>query len=166
MDPMQPQPHESVVRPPIRLAVPADAAGIARMSKELIEHGLPWGWQPPRVLNAIRDPETNVAVAEVDGALAGFGIMEYRDEHAHLVLFAVDRARQRQGIGSALLLWLEACAHAAGTRRIRLEARRENVAGRSFYNEHGYHELRIRPHRYGIAVDGILLEKWLAARPG
>ena len=74
---------------------------------------------------------------------------------------AVARAHQRQGIGSAMLRWLEASAVVAGARRVRLHARRDNVAGRTFYNEHGYHEVTIEPGRYGTQVDGIRLEKWL-----
>jgi len=108
-----------------------------------------------------------VAVATRGDALLGFGIMEFLEDDAHLVLFAVRRSAQRSGIGTALLRWLEGSAAAAGAQRIRLEARRENVAGRTFYNELGYHELAIRTGRYSDGVDGVLLEKWLrdAAAP-
>jgi ribosomal-protein-alanine N-acetyltransferase len=149
------------VDPPIRLAIPADAARIAALSRELIEYGLPWTWRGPRVLRSILNPDTNVAVIRKDDELLGFGIMEHLENDAHLVLFAVRATRQRQGLGSALLQWLEASAAAAGAQRIRLEARRENVAARTFYNEHGYHELAIQRGRYGPSVDGIRLEKWL-----
>lgn len=145
----------------ISLALERDAEGIAAMSRELIEYGLPWNWRPERVHRAIQNPETNVAVARIRGELVGFGIMEYLERDAHLVLFAVRSADQRNGIGNALLRWLQASAAAAGAQRIRLEARRDNVAARCFYNEHGFHELAIRPSRYGVAVDGIQLEKWL-----
>jgi ribosomal protein S18 acetylase RimI-like enzyme len=87
--------------------------------------------------------------------------MEYREVHAHLVLFAVRSERQRQGMGSALLLWLEAVARTAGAQRIQVEARRENLEARSFYNEHGYHERVLDKAMYGSRVDGVLLEKWL-----
>lgn len=153
------------VDPPIVLATPADARPIAALSRELIEYGLPWTWRAPRVLRSILNPDTNVAVARRDGELLGFGIMEYLDTDAHLVLFAVRASQQRKGLGSALLRWLEATAAAAGAQRIRLESRRENVAGRTFYNEHGYHELAIQRGRYGESVDGIRLEKWLRPTP-
>ena len=148
----------------IRLAVATDAPGIAMMSRNLIEFGLPWGWRDDRVAQAISAPETNVAVAGPEGNPVGFGIMNYRDDDAHLVLFAVQAARQRQGIGSALLLWLEAVARVAGARKIRAESRRENVAARSFYNEHGYHERVLSKAMYSSRVDGVRLEKWLRAR--
>lgn len=152
--------------PSIRLAASSDAEAIAAMSRELIEYGLPWNWRPARVLGAIRNAETNVAVVKEEGELIAFGIMEYWELDAHLVLFAVRKQSQRRGIGSALLRWLESSAMAAGAQRIRLEARRENLAARSFYNEHGYHELVINPGRYSGAVDGIQLEKWLRQRAG
>jgi ribosomal-protein-alanine N-acetyltransferase len=150
--------------PPIRLAVPADAGAISRMSRDLIEPGLPWTWREDRVLHAIRSPDVNVAVATQDEELLGFGIMEYLEADAYLALFAVRAASQRTGIGSALIRWLEASAIAAGAERIRLDARRDNVPARSFYNEHGYHETGIRRGRYGPSVDGVRLEKWLRLR--
>lgn len=150
------------VDPPIRLARPEDAGDIAAMSRELIEHGLPWTWRPDRVLRAIRSHDTNVAVLRDDGgALLAFGIMEYLDTDAYLVLFAVRADRQREGLGSALLRWLEASAEVAGAERIRVDARRDNVAARNFYNELGYHEVQIRRGRYSGSIDGIQLEKWL-----
>lgn len=147
--------------PPVRLALPEDAEDIAAMSRDLIERGLPWNWRPDRVLQAIRNAETNVAVVRVDGELLGFGIMEYLETDAYLSLLAVRGESQRKGIGSSLLRWLEASARVAGARRIRLEARRDNVPARTFYNELGYHEVAIRRGRYSDAVDGVLLEKWL-----
>ncbi len=134
------------------------------MSRRLIEHGLPWSWQPARVAQAIASSNTNVAVIGEPGELVGFGIMEYWDEDTHLVLFAVRPERQRQGIGSSLLAWLESSALAAGSQRIRVEARRDNVAGRNFYNEHGYHEVRLKSRMYSGTLDGVHLEKWLRQR--
>jgi ribosomal-protein-alanine N-acetyltransferase len=148
----------------IQIASVSDAAGIADMSRRLIEHGLPWSWQPQRVARAIASPYTNVAVVREPDGLAGFGIMEYWDDDAHLVLFAVRPERQRQRVGSSILAWLEAAAVAAGSQRIRVEARRDNAAARSFYNEHGYHEVRLDRRMYSGALDGIRLEKWLRAR--
>lgn len=150
-----------MVDPLIRLARPGDADEIAAMARELIEQGLPWTWRPARVLRAIGSPETNVAVVRERGALVAFGVMEYLESDAYLVLLAVHPAQQRKGIGSALLRWLEASAEVAGAQRIRLHARRDNVAARSFYNEHGFHEVTIERGRYSAIADGIRLEKWL-----
>lgn len=145
----------------IRLATLADAAGIAAMSRDHIEQGLPWSWTRDRVARAIEDPNTNVVVVGDPAAMIAFGIMSYSDDDAHLLLFAVRRSSQRKGIGSAVLRWLEAVARSAGAKRIRVEARRENSAARNFYSEHGYHERAIKQAMYDAVVDGVRLEKWL-----
>jgi ribosomal protein S18 acetylase RimI-like enzyme len=147
----------------IRLATPADACAIAALSRAGIEHGLPWTWREPRVRRAIADPDINAIALGPPGAVAAFGLMYYADDDAHLLLFAVHPARQRQGVGTALLQWLEAAARAAGARRIRVEARMDNVAARSFYNEHGYQEGDIVRRMYSQRLDGVKLEKWLRA---
>jgi ribosomal-protein-alanine N-acetyltransferase len=145
----------------IRFATPVDADAIAALSRDEIEHGLPWTWRAPRVRHAIADPDTNVIVVGPTGAVAAFGVMYYADADAHLLLFAVHRSRQRQGVGTALLRWLEEAALAAGAQRIRVEARMDNEAARSFYNERGYHEREIAPRMYSGRFDGVRLEKWL-----
>lgn len=151
--------------PPVRLAQPEDADDIAAMSRDLIERGLPWNWRPARTRSAIRDPDTNVAVVRMEGALVAFGIMEYLEADAYLALLAVREARQRSGIGSSLLRWLESSAQVAGCRRIRVETRRDNAPARTFYNELGYHEVAVTQGRYSDGVDGVKLEKWLRASP-
>jgi ribosomal-protein-alanine N-acetyltransferase len=154
------------VDPPVRLAQPGDAESIATMSRELIEVGLPWNWRPSRVLAAISNPETNVAVISAGAELLAFGIMEYQERDAYLALLAVSRSSQRKGFGSAVLHWLEASAVAAGAERIRLETRRDNAPARTFYNELSYHEVGIRRGRYSDGIDGIVLEKWFGSRAG
>ncbi len=149
---------------PISLAVRADAPAIAMLSRDAIERGLPWRWTPAHVMRAIDDRNTNVAVAREGEALLGFGIMHYsRDDAAHLQLLAVRADRRRSGVGSALLVWLEAVARVAGLARIGLEARLDNVAGRSFYSEHGYHEKCIVARMYSGRLDGVRMMKWLRA---
>jgi ribosomal-protein-alanine N-acetyltransferase len=147
----------------VRLATRADAADIAAMSRDEIERGLPWSWTEARVLRAIASPETNVAIVrDAGGCLAGFGIMSYREESAHLLLFSVRHSHRRQGLGRLLLEWLERVARDAGIRRIALECRRDNAAARNFYADQGYHELAISKGYYQGVEDAIRLEKWLA----
>jgi ribosomal-protein-alanine N-acetyltransferase len=145
----------------IRLATLADARPIARMSRDLIEHGLPWRWTTERVTRSIQEPNTNVIVVDGPQEISAFGIMFHADEDAHLLLLAVRPGGQRRGVGSAVLHWLEEGARAAGARRIRVEARRDNDAARSFYSEHGYHERAIQSAMYSGVLAGIRLEKWL-----
>jgi ribosomal-protein-alanine N-acetyltransferase len=73
----------------LRLARQADAAAIASLSRDLIEYGLQWRWTPMRVTASIRASDVNVLVASIHGNIAGFAIMRYGDDVAHLDLLAV-----------------------------------------------------------------------------
>lgn len=145
----------------VRLATPLDAPDIARMSRDYIERGLPWRWRTGRIEATIARSDCNVAVVGDRGTVTAFGIMSYADEDARLLLFAVRPEVRRTGVGSAVLGWLEAVARTAGSERILVEARRDNVAARNFYCEHGYHECQIAKAMYGVKTDGICLQKLL-----
>ena len=148
----------------IRLARPADATRIATMSRDYIEEGLGWGWTPARVAHSIRDRATNVAIAHAGADLAGFGIMQYSDDDAHVLLFAVRPEYRRRGIGSKLLAWFETTANAAGIELIFLEARMSNVGARAFYAASGYRELVVLPKYYRNSEDAVRIGKDLAGR--
>jgi ribosomal-protein-alanine N-acetyltransferase len=145
----------------VQLATPADAREIAAISRDRIEHGLGWSWTAARVQHSIRDPDTNVAVVRERASIIAFGIMKYREEAAHLLLFAVRGSHQRQGIGSVVLRWLEKVAQDSGAKHIHVECRRDNSAARNFYGEHGYHEQVISPGYYRGLEDAVRLQKWL-----
>lgn len=145
----------------IRLATRADAAEIAAMSRDQIEQGLPWSWTEARVLGAIGNADTNVAVMGRPGSLRGFGIMAYRGDVAHLLLLSVRPVDRRQRVGSTLLRWLEEVAITSGVQRVVVECRRDNAAARNFYAEYGYHELAISKGYYRGLEDAVRLEKWL-----
>ena len=147
----------------IRLACPREARPIAEMSRDDIEQGLGWRWTETRVLSCIRHPAVNVAVAREGSALAGFGIMEYGEDEAHLLLFAVHRRRRRAGVGAALVRWLEATALTAGIGLIRLEARVDNPGARSFYRALGYRETRTIRGFYRGREDAVSIAKDLWA---
>ncbi|MBO9512923.1 MAG: GNAT family N-acetyltransferase [Variovorax sp.] len=149
----------------ITLAQAADAREIAELSRDAIERGLSWRWTERRVMRAIRSEETNVAVARRDGAILGFAIMQYGDDEAHIVLFAVRAPHRRQGVGSALLAWLEATAAVAGMRAIRLEARIGNAPAKAFYRRHGFTECGSSPGYYEDVEDAVRMVKRLGPAP-
>ena len=154
--------------PTLRLASPADASGIAALSRDRIEHGLGWRWTAPRVLRSIVDAGTNVVVAHEAARRLGFGIMKYHDDEAHLLLLAVHVDAGRRGIGSALLRWLEQSARVAGVGQVYLEARLANGAARAFYAKHGYREIQTLPGYYQGREACVRLAKdlWLAPVSG
>lgn len=145
------------------LASPADAAAIAALSRERIEHGLGWRWTTPRVLRSVRDPATNTVVATRDGTLLGFGLMTYLDDEAHLLLLAVPASTERRGVGSAVLAWLERSAQVAGIEQITLEARLTNAPARAFYANAGYREIEVLAGYYQGRESAVRMAK--ALRP-
>lgn len=147
----------------IDLATSADANVIADLSRDAIEHGLGWSWTAPRVLKALRDDATNVIVARRGRAVAGFAIMRYGDDTAHIVLFAVDARCRRSGTGTALMTWLETTARTAGIHTIALEARSSNREARAFYGQIGFNEIGVRVSYYRGVEDAVRFEKSLIA---
>jgi ribosomal-protein-alanine N-acetyltransferase len=132
----------------LRLARPAEAAVIAGLSRDLIEYGLRWRWTPERIAASIRAPEVNVLVARMRGNIAGFAIMRYGDDDAHLDLLAVAPPYRRAGVGRQLLEWLEKCAVVAGIFSVALEVRAGNAGAQLFYKRMGYRTLVQLPGYY------------------
>ena len=128
------------------LASRDDAASIARLSRDEIERGLDWRWRPPAIRRLIADPEVAVLCArcriESRSAagilLGGFGIMEFGNDRAHLVLLAVEPGLRRRGLARRILCWLEKSARTAGIGEIRLEVRVDNTGARQFYAVEGF----------------------------
>ena len=122
----------------IAIARPTDALTLAEMSRDLVESGLGWSWKPSRILAMIRHPDAVVLVARTRIETAGFAIMEFHDEHAHLNLLAVKPRHRRGGVARALLEWLEESARVAGIASINLEVRSRNTEAKDFYASMGY----------------------------
>ena len=148
----------------LRLARPADASSIANLSRDLIEYGLRWRWTPERVAASIRAPNVNVLVAWMDKDIAGFAIMRYGDDDAHLDLLAVAPPFRRAGIGRRLLEWLEKCAVVAGIFNVALEVRAENQEAQLFYNRMGYRTLVQLPGYYQGVEAGLRMGRDLSRR--
>jgi ribosomal-protein-alanine acetyltransferase len=137
------------------LAHADEASSIARMSRQLVEYGLKWSWTDARVEQCLRNRDCVVLAARDRRRLVGFAIMEFYDIHAHLALLAVQPGYQRQGLGRALLEWLEASARTAGIFSIRLELRASNDSARLFYERLGYREAGRKQAYYDGREDAL-----------
>jgi ribosomal-protein-alanine N-acetyltransferase len=135
---------------PYRLepASAGDAALLAAMSQAHVEAGLKPAWGAARIRWHVRDADSVVLTARQQAMIAGFAIMRYGEDVAHLNLLAVDPAHRRRGIARALVRWLEETALTAGTFIIGLELRAGNQAARALYHALGYHELGQIPGYY------------------
>src|SRR6185503_11971596 len=149
----------------LRLARPSEAGAIANLSRDLIEYGLRWRWTPMRVAASIRAADVNVLVACAHRQIAGFAIMHYGDDDAHLELLAVAAPYRRAGVGRQLLEWLEQCAVVAGIFSVALEVRAGNEGAQLFYKRMGYRALVQLPGYYQGIEAAIRMGRDLARRP-
>ena len=118
-----------------------------------------------RVAASIGAPNVNVLVACVHGNIAGFAIMRYGDDNAHLDLLAVAPPYRRLGIGRQLLQWLEKCAVVAGIFKVDLEVRAENEGAQLFYRRMGYRTLAYLPGYYQGIEAALRMGRDLSCRP-
>ncbi len=79
-----------------------------------------------------------VLIASKDGTIAGFAIMRFGNDQAHLFLLAVQPEYRRTGIGKSMVQWLEKSCRTAGIQTIRLEVRASNRGAIRFYRSLGY----------------------------
>lgn len=98
-------------------------------------------------------------VVEEGGVIVGYAILDTDSGEVDAVF--VEPSRQGAGIGQALMAAVEAMAREAGLDRLFLSASLNAVA---FYGRAGFRVLRERlyPHRSGILVRSMLMEKRLA----
>jgi ribosomal-protein-alanine N-acetyltransferase len=150
--------------PRLRLARSADAAAIANLSRELIEYGLEWRWTPTRVAASIRAPNVNVLVACIGNNIAGFAIMRYGEDDAHLDLLAVAPPYRRAGLAQRLVEWLEKCAVVAGIFKIELEVRAGNENAQLFYKRLGYRTVARLPGYYQGVETALRMGRDLSSR--
>ena len=148
--------------PDIAIASPADARAIALLSRNEIEHGLEWRWTERRVRRAIADPSTNVVIARFGQVVAGFALMQYRDDEAHLLLLGVNPQHRRQGVGRALIAWLEDTLRVAGIATIHAEVRESRAVARAFYAKLGFREAGVVPGYYQRTEAAVRIVKRLA----
>jgi ribosomal-protein-alanine N-acetyltransferase len=149
----------------LRLAQPGEAAIIASLSRDLIEYGLQWRWTPTRIAASIRAANVNVLVACAHDEIAGFAIMRYGDDVAHLDLLAVVPPYRRAGVGRQLLEWLAECAVVAGIFTITLEVRAGNEAAQIFYERMGYRPVVHLPGYYQGVEAALRMRRDLSHRP-
>lgn len=147
----------------VGLATLEDAMPIAGMTARLIEAGLPHVWTHRRIANHISSSNSVVVTARDKLFMAGFAIMHFGEDSAHLNLLAVDPDYRRHGVGSRLIGWLEESSRVAGVQFISLEVRSSNHRALSFYSRLGYRETGVIPGYYSGIDDATLLARDLRA---
>ncbi|WP_241052000.1 tRNA (adenosine(37)-N6)-threonylcarbamoyltransferase complex dimerization subunit type 1 TsaB [Achromobacter xylosoxidans] len=105
-----------------------------------------------------------------DGRVAGFCILMFAPDVAHLLVIAVARSLHRQGLGSILLDWCEQQARERSLDGVLLEVRPSNTAAVEFYKARGYLQIGLRrgyyPAEKGGREDALVMQKRLDRTKG
>jgi len=147
----------------LQLADSRDAGILAGMSRDLFEIGLEWRYRTQSLRQLIAHTETVTLVARHGDTVAGFGIMKYGDEHAHLVLLAVRPDIRRRGIARRLVEWLVMSAATAGVATIHVELRAGNTGAYALYRTLGFAETLRLPGYYAGRETAIRMLRVLRA---
>ena len=108
-----------------------------------------------------------VAVTARDTLLGAAIVFFHRGRDiARLYSLAVAPEARGRGVGERLLVDAERDAARRGSRRMRLEVRRDNVGARRLYDLRGFHVLGERPGYYEDGHDALRYEKALTPRGG
>ena len=138
--------------PTLRPATLADVEAIRALTDAAFEPYVPRMGVRPAPMDADHAAsvrEGHVWVAELDGAIAGFVVLQPQPGHLYLDILAVAPAAQGRGVGAALLELAETQARERGLAEVRLctnEAMTENLA---YYPRRGYAETH-RSEQHGF----------------
>lgn len=115
-------------------------------------------WNRRQISDSLLMTGTGYCLIGADGSLsphieepvAGFALTRAMLDEEELLLFAVLPEFRRRGLGAALLTAVIADARTRGIRRLFLEMRRNNPAGK-LYNGFGFRTIGVRPGYYRTA---------------
>ncbi len=123
-----------------RLYKPEDFAALYAIEEACFQPPFRFGRRYMRQL--VDSPDAATWIAEQDGRMAGFAIVEWvQDEDAtvaYIQTIEVAADERRQGVGGELLRCVEASARAAGAHIIWLHVDAENSAAIRLYERRGY----------------------------
>lgn len=106
-------------------------------------------------------------VATSDGVVHGYVIAQDAADEGEILNLAVARARQRDGIGRALVEQTLTTLAGRGVHRVFLEVREANAAARALYAALGFEEVGRRSRYYRRPVeDAIVLRAAIPADGG
>jgi ribosomal protein S18 acetylase RimI-like enzyme len=150
-----------------RLYEPEDFAALYAIEEACFEPPLRFGRGYMRRL--VRGPGTAAWIAEEEGQMAGFAIVEWTRQAgatlAYIQTLEVAPNQRRLGVGAELLRCVEASARAAGAHLIWLHADAENTPAIRLYEAHGYGRQGREDHYYARGKSALIYAKSLETPP-
>ena len=144
-----------------RLYQPGDFAALYAVEEACFQPPLRFGRRFMRQL--VDNPDAATWIAEQDGRMAGFAIVEWMLDKdatvAYIQTIEVAADERRQGVGGELLRRVEDSARAAGAGAIWLHVDAENAGAIRLYENHGYARLGREEHYYARSRPALILSK-------
>jgi ribosomal-protein-alanine N-acetyltransferase len=101
-------------------------------------------------------------VFRIDGEIVGYMCFWVVLDEAHHMTIAVHPDRRGEGIGKAIMGYLEQMSLKEDLKKILLEVGRRNVVARGLYRQCGFTAVGFRKNYYAnVKDDALLMEKWL-----
>ncbi len=121
----------------------------------------PHPWSRANFADSIASGYDAWTLREADGVLAGYFLLMYALDEAHLLDVALAVRRQRQGLGRQLLDAIVERAREQGMASVLLEVRPSNERARQVYERYGFSEIGRRkayyPAHEGKREDAIVM---------
>ena len=143
----------------IRPAVADDFETLVAIDQSCFDEGVAYDEYEFRYFMAQRS--TTTLVAEVDGTIAGFLLLDIGRAHSGATLVTLDVKDEYRdtGIASELLVHSEQVLANHGTTRYSLQVDTSNSVAFEFYRRRGFHVVRTLRHYYLNGADAYLMEK-------
>ncbi|WP_459617591.1 tRNA (adenosine(37)-N6)-threonylcarbamoyltransferase complex dimerization subunit type 1 TsaB [Bordetella sp. 2513F-2] len=153
-----PRAGSTLVRPVLAPMTPADLDQVAALEADV--QAFPWTRGNFADALAAGYP---ACVLRLDGRVVGFCVLMAAPDVAHVLVLAVARAHQRQGLGRQLLDWCERQAAGRGSGGLLLEVRPSNTTALRFYERLGFLRAGVRRGYYpagaGQREDALVMQK-------
>jgi [ribosomal protein S18]-alanine N-acetyltransferase len=104
-------------------------------------------WNAPQCAAILSLPGSTMLIAKMSGQVVGFALFRTIGDEAELLLLAVRKEFQGNGLGRMLLAHVIEDAQSAGVLRLHLEVRNDNPA-RRFYTRNRFFEVGLRKNYY------------------
>jgi len=129
--------------------------GILKIGQELISSA----WTHDFLLNELANGDSKfyIAIKQGDTSVLGFIIVRTVGDDGEILQIAVDKSKQRRGIGEFLIGAAVDYAAENNLESIFLEVRVSNTAAEGLYRKHGFETVRLRKDYYNDPVEDALV---------
>jgi ribosomal-protein-alanine N-acetyltransferase len=139
----------------------SDLAAVLRIEKTLFPID---AWSEELFLGELAEVSISrdVSVAVLDSEIVGYASFRYVGKQGDVNTVAVASNQQGQGIGTALMDWLESQATLRNVSEIFLDVRSDNEPAMKMYVSRGYERIDVRRNYYGNTIDANVMRKRVA----